>query len=89
MRSKLLRFGLVCIVVAGVLLSVGDSLNSVYQLGGDVNTVRSTVTSVFLVIGFACVILFFVKSIMTILFVLLLAIAVFFVLRYGLMNLFF
>ena len=67
MGSRLLRFGLVCIVISGVLLSVGDSLNSVYKLGGDVSTVRSTVLSVFLVIGFVCIIIFFVKSIITIL----------------------
>jgi len=83
MRSKLLRFGLISLVIFGVLLSLGENLNSLYKIGGEANEVRSLVLSTFLVLGVACLVLFFVKSILWIVLVLLLAGALFFLLQYG------
>lgn len=88
MRSRLLRFGLFSIIIFGILLSVGDSLNGLYKLGGDITEVRSLVMSAFLVLGLACLILYFVKNILSIIFVLLLAAVLFFVLRYGFIHIF-
>lgn len=83
MRSKLLRFGLFSIIIFGALLSLGDNLDGVYKLGGDVVEVRSLVLSAFLVLGLACLILYFIKSIFSIIFILIIAAALFFILRFG------
>ena len=59
MRSKLLRLGLMLIILFGVLLSIENSLDDFYGKFGDANKVRSMVLSVVLILGATCLVLFF------------------------------
>ena len=83
MRNKLLRIGLLCLIIFGVLLSFGDQLNHYYKMIGDVNQVRSYALAITLVVGLACLTIFFIKKVLTIIFILLIAIALFFILSHG------
>ncbi len=89
MKSLLFKFSLLAFFVFAVTVLAGKHLNPVYELFGNVNEIRSIVTSGSLVAGIAAIGLIIVRTILGIIAIIILALAIYFVLKFGLLQHFF